>query len=122
MIQSKRALITVFFLFLIDVCLSGYFRLRHSEMEGLVSTVCNIGVGIAVYCWYYSDSEVYKYERSGVLNFCMIFLTIFAMPYYLIRSRPTGQKGKALLKCIGFCAAVLLISIIMEIFMTILIK
>jgi uncharacterized membrane protein len=29
-------------------------------------------------------------------------LTILAMPYYLLRSRPRGEKLRSLFKCLGF--------------------
>jgi hypothetical protein len=33
---------------------------------------------------------------------------MFALPYYLVRSRPRGQKLMALLKCAGFALLLVL--------------
>ncbi len=56
-----------------------------------------------LFAWYYYDSECRGYPRSTWLNIGVVGFALVAIPYYLIRSRPPGQKGKALLKCLGFC-------------------
>lgn len=57
---------------------------------------------IAIFSWYYFDSELRRYRRSKLQNICMIVFTVFAVPFYLLRSRPKGQKGKALLLLLGY--------------------
>jgi hypothetical protein len=52
--------------------------------------------------WYRLDSEVRQYRRSRWLNVGIVMLGIVAVPYYLVRSRPAGQKGRALLRLAGF--------------------
>jgi hypothetical protein len=37
-----------------------------------------------------------------LLNIGVVVLPEIALPYYIIRSRDKGQKGKAVLKLIGF--------------------
>jgi hypothetical protein len=55
------------------------------------------------FCWYRIDSEAHLYRRSRWLNVGIVMLAIVAVPYYIARSRPAGQKGRALLRLAGFC-------------------
>jgi CDP-diglyceride synthetase len=56
------------------------------------------------FCWYRLDSEARMYRRTALLNVGIVMFAILAVPYYLVRSRPAGQKGRALLRLAGFCA------------------
>jgi amino acid transporter len=53
--------------------------------------------------WYRLDSEARLYRRSRWLSVGVVMLAIVAVPYYLVRSRPAGQKRRALLRLAGFC-------------------
>jgi hypothetical protein len=53
--------------------------------------------------WYRLDREAYLYRGSHWLSIGIVMLAIVAVPYYLVRSRPAGQKGRALLRLAGFC-------------------
>jgi hypothetical protein len=53
--------------------------------------------------WYRLDREAYLYRGSRWLSIGIVMLAIVAVPYYLVRSRPAGQKGRALLRLAGFC-------------------
>lgn len=53
--------------------------------------------------WYRLDSEARQYRRTRWLSVGVVMLAIVAVPYYLVRSRPAGQKGRALLRLAGFC-------------------
>jgi hypothetical protein len=55
------------------------------------------------FCWYRLDSEACQYRRTRWLSIGVVMLAIVAVPYYLVRSRPAGQKGRALLRLAGFC-------------------
>jgi hypothetical protein len=52
--------------------------------------------------WYRLDREAYLYRGSRWLGIGIVMLAIVAVPYYLVRSRPAGQKGRALLRLAGF--------------------
>jgi hypothetical protein len=60
------------------------------------------------FVWYRRDSDEHAYRRSRWLNIGIILLTPLTVPYYLLRSRPRGQKLRALLKCAGFAVLVVL--------------
>jgi hypothetical protein len=55
------------------------------------------------FCWYRLDSDAHGYRRTALLNVGIVMFAILAVPYYLVRSRPAGQKGRALLRLAGFC-------------------
>ena len=55
------------------------------------------------FCWYRLDSDAYGYRRTPLLNAGIVMLAVVAVPWYLVRSRPAGQKGRALLRLAGFC-------------------
>jgi hypothetical protein len=52
--------------------------------------------------WYRLDREAHLYRGSRWLSIGIVMLAIVAVPYYLVRSRPAGQKGRALLRLAGF--------------------
>ena len=55
------------------------------------------------FCWYRLDSDAYHYRRTALLNVGIVMFAILAGPYSLVRSRPSGQKGRALRRLAGFC-------------------
>ena len=66
-----------------------------------------IGVAL-IFAWYYIDSTLHSYKRTKLLNIGVVAIAVIAVPYYLVRSREKGQKGKALLKLAGFFILTLL--------------
>jgi len=55
-----------------------------------------------IFCWYRLDSDARLYRRTVLLNIGIVMAAIVAVPYYLVRSRPAGQRGAALLRLVGF--------------------
>ena len=55
----------------------------------------DIAFGIAISCviflWYCADAHERNYRRSVLLNVCVVFLYVVALPYYFFRSR--GLRG-----------------------------
>ncbi|MES2130248.1 MAG: hypothetical protein V4463_23505 [Pseudomonadota bacterium] len=58
-----------------------------------------------IFMWYHLDSEARGYARSRWLSAGVIGLSIVAIPYYLVRSRPHGQRVRALCYCVAFLVA-----------------
>lgn len=46
------------------------------------------------FAWFWLDSESRSYRRSPFLSIAVIALGAFAVPYYLVRSRPSGQRHR----------------------------
>ncbi len=60
------------------------------------------------YYWYRLDSEGRRFYRSRWMSTGVVAMTIIGMPIYLVRSRPRGQRARALLRCAGFVALMML--------------
>jgi hypothetical protein len=75
----------------------------HIEYSGW-EVLATLMFSFLCFCWYRVDSEERMYRRTALLNVGIVMLAILAVPYYLVRSRPAGQKGRALLRLAGFCA------------------
>ena len=65
--------------------------------------LCTVLFSFLSFYWYRLDSETHRYRRTPLLNVGIVMLAIVAVPYYLVRSRPAGRKGRALLRLAGFC-------------------
>ena len=61
-------------------------------------------VAALVFTWVHIDARERQFKKSKWLNVGVLGLSIVFVPVYLLRSRPTGKKGRALL---GFGLALL---------------
>jgi hypothetical protein len=103
----KRILIALFLLMVADGAIEATYSAGGEEAPIGWSLALAVAFSFLCFVWYRHDSDARQYRRSRWLNSGMVVLTVFAMPYYLLRSRPRGQKLRALFKCLGF--AVLLV-------------
>ncbi|MBP8267135.1 MAG: hypothetical protein KAX47_11330 [Zoogloea sp.] len=89
-----------------------YLDMHHIPEPGwwLISSSL-LAMGI-VFAWYHFDSNARGYPRSRWLNISMVMVSLLALPYYLIRSRPNGEKFRVLLKYVGFCLLSILCQVI----------
>lgn len=74
----------------------------HVESNGW-TVLSTLMFSFLSFYWYRLDSEARHYQRSRWLGIGIVMLAIVAVPYYLVRSRPAGQKGRALARLAGFC-------------------
>ena len=81
---------------------SAYHNVHLTTEPGWWVAASTVIAGALVFAWYFLDSESHKHLRSKWLNIGVVALAFVAVPYYLLRSRPKGKKGVALLRCIGF--------------------
>ena len=73
------------------------------QVSHLVSDmVVELSFTFLAFYWYRLDSDARQYRRSLLLNAAVIGVGTVAVPYYLLRSRPRGQKGRAVLRAVGF--------------------
>ena len=70
--------------------------------SSMLPLVMGLLTNFLCFYWYRLDSERRGYQRSLGLNVAIILLAVAAMPYYMVRSRPQGEKGRALLRLAGF--------------------
>jgi hypothetical protein len=81
-----------------------------SGMEPPIGWSLALALSFSFLCfaWYRRDSDERHYRRTRWLNTAMVVLSVFAMPYYLWRSRPAREKLRALLRCAGFALLMVL--------------
>lgn len=60
--------------------------------------------------WYRLDSEARLFLPSRWMSTGLVTLTPVVLPIYLLRTRPRGQRARALLRCAGFFLLMLLAS------------
>jgi hypothetical protein len=65
----------------------GSAQFRMPGYESLGSVVSAVAISFATFAWYASDSANRSYPRSRIGNIAFVGLTIFVLPYYLLRSR-----------------------------------
>ncbi|MFC5478837.1 hypothetical protein [Massilia suwonensis] len=58
--------------------------------------------------WYRLDSEARLFLPSRWMSTGVVTLTPFVLPIYLLRTRPRGQRARALLRYAGFFVLMLL--------------
>jgi O-antigen/teichoic acid export membrane protein len=104
----KRILIALFFLMMVDGAIDATYSAGAEEAPIGWSLALALTFSFLCFVWYRHDSDERHYARSRWLNIGMVVLTVFAMPYYLARSRPRGQKLRALARCAGFALLLVL--------------
>jgi hypothetical protein len=62
--------------------------------------------------WYRLDSEARLFLPSRWMSTGLVALAPVALPIYLLRSRPRGQRAGALLRCFGFFVLMMLASVL----------
>jgi phosphatidylglycerophosphate synthase len=98
----KQILIAILLVMVLDGALDASYAAEGMSQPLAWSAPLTLCVSFLSFLWYRIDSDERNYTRSRWLNIAMIVLAIVAMPYYLLRSRPKGQRMRALLKCLGF--------------------
>jgi hypothetical protein len=105
---QKRILIMLFLLMVADGAIEATSSVGGGEAPIGWSLALALAFSFLCFVWYRHDSEARHYPRSRWLNIGMVVLVVFAMPYYLVRSRPRGEKLRALARCAGFALLLVL--------------
>lgn len=104
----KQILIAILAVMVLDGALDATYAANGLSQPLEWSVPITLCISFLGFLWYRIDSDERDYRRSAGLNIAMIFLAYVAMPYYLLRSRPRGQKLRALAKCLGFAVLMVL--------------
>jgi peptidoglycan/LPS O-acetylase OafA/YrhL len=105
---QKRILLAILLLMVLDGFIDATYAADASTQPLAWSVPLTLCFSFLTFLWYRRDSEERGYARSRWLNIGIILLTPFSVPYYLLRSRPPGQKLRALMKCAGFATLIVL--------------
>ena len=73
----------------------------------LFSFVLNVLSSFAAFVWYCRDSDVRGYRRSLWRNILFNAVGAVFVPWYLLRTRPSGKRFGAMLSLGGFCLLML---------------
>jgi peptidoglycan/LPS O-acetylase OafA/YrhL len=104
----KQILIAILLVMVLDGIVDASYAAKGMSQPPQWSVPLTLCVSFLGFLWYRIDSDERKYKRSLGLNMAMIALTMVAMPYYLLRSRPRGEKMRALFRCLGFAVLMVL--------------
>jgi divalent metal cation (Fe/Co/Zn/Cd) transporter len=104
---KKRILIALLLLMALNGALDATYA-GEAQAQGGWGLAVALCISFLTFAWYVYDRDERHYPRSVWLNIGMLVATMFALPYYLVRSRPRGQKLMALVKCAGFALLLVL--------------
>ena len=99
--QNKTILILLFLTLGLSGACSEYYASHHRATPKAFDILFLVVSTVLVYRWYYLDAAARAYRRTALVGGAVIMLPLLALPYYLFRSRPTGQKLHALLEYFG---------------------
>jgi hypothetical protein len=99
---TRPALFALLFMAVLVGATNGFAASRHVAQPLLWTHGLDLAFSFLCFVWYCRDGDARSYSRSRWLNFGMIVITIFTVPYYLWRSRPRGQRLRAILRYGGF--------------------
>ena len=66
------------------------------QLNKIVLWVSIISVSVLIFGWVHLDAKERQYQKSKWLNVGVLALSLIFVPVYLFRSRPKGQKLRAL--------------------------
>lgn len=84
---------------------------RIREPEWMVVATSMV-FSLLCFWWYWLDASARSYRRTPLLNVAVVALAVLAIPYYVIRSRPRGEKLKALARLVGFVMLTVVASLV----------
>ncbi len=93
------------------VALSGfltYLDLRGTAEPAWLALATSLVFSALIFAWYLADTQQRGYTRTALLNIAIILVSVVAVPYYLLRSRPRGQRLKAITRMLGVFVLLLL--------------
>ena len=99
---NRMPLVALLFITSLTGVFGGHFMARHFNAVPLLQFALETMFSFAAFLWYCRDSNARDFIRSRWLSVAMVSVSLFAVPYYLWRSRPAGQRGRALLRFFGF--------------------
>lgn len=100
----KQALIALLFTAVLGGALNGFASSRHAAQPLVWTYAIDLASSFLCFVWYCRDADARAFIRSRWLSVAMVTANVLAVPFYLWRSRPRGQRWRAILRYIGFAA------------------
>jgi hypothetical protein len=95
-IEPKHALWGVLIAAALGGAIVGSYGVHDADPPRAVRLVVSLLLMVLVYLWYVLDARERKFKRSVALGGAVVLFSAIAVPYYLYRSRPRGQRAAAL--------------------------
>lgn len=99
---TRPALFALLFVAVLVGATNGLSAYRHAAQPLLWTHGLDFVSSFLCFVWYCRDGDARSFIRSRWLNVGMVSCTVLAIPYYLWRSRPQGQRGRAIARYAGF--------------------
>lgn len=108
---AKTALYFLLLLKIADGAFTGFAMQRHAAAPLAWTIPLMVAFSFTSFLWYCRDSDARQFRRSRWLSAAMVGLSVLVVPYYLSRSRPGGQRARAVLRYAGFLALLAVVSL-----------
>jgi peptidoglycan/LPS O-acetylase OafA/YrhL len=106
---AKLARFTLLSIVFLYVTLAGYLDTHHDPVTKTIDLIFSVLMMAFTCVWYYCDANERHYKRTTMLGGAIILFSLLAVPYYLYKSRPPGQKARALMKFVTVCVLCLVV-------------
>lgn len=100
--QPKHALVAILVLIGALGAVLAFLEARGIAEPRALQIGSSIAFSVLTFWWFWLDSEARSYRRSPFLSVGVVALGLFAVPYYIVRSRARGTRLRALGKLVGF--------------------
>lgn len=79
-------------------CYGAFIGFASQEFQStkLVEFIFTISTLVLAYLWYYFDAAERGFRRTSMMGAAIVLFTIIALPIYLIKSRPHGERFKSI--------------------------
>jgi hypothetical protein len=57
---------------------------------------------VAIFYWYRADSDHQGFKRTFLMNIAVVVFSMFAIPFYILRSNAHGRRLRALWRMLGY--------------------
>lgn len=84
---------------------TGLLDAGHADAAAQLHLVVGVVVSYLGFLWYRGDSDARGFPRSRWLSLAVAAFTVATIPYYLLRSRGDGERGRALVAYAACLAA-----------------
>lgn len=98
----RPALFALLFIAVMAGAMNGFAATRHAAQPPVWTHALDLMFSFLCFVWYCRDGDARSYIRSRWLNVAMVMFAMFTVPYYLWRSRPQGQRARAIMRYVGF--------------------
>lgn len=98
----RQALFALLFIAVLAGAMNGFASSRHAAEPLVWTQATDLASSFVCFVWYCRDGDARLFIRSRWLSVAMVIAAVLAIPYYLWRSRPPGQRRRAIVRYIGF--------------------